>query len=77
MSIVRLRRVGAAGEGQEGVRPVRGLVVPRAVLPHSPALVPLLAVSPKPTQAEITAPLVELAAGQGSVRRRDRLPLAP
>src|SRR3712207_1784039 len=32
-------RVVAAGEGEEGVGPVRGLIVPRPVLPHPQALV--------------------------------------
>src|SRR5215204_7146828 len=67
------RRVVAAGEGEEGVRPVRGVIVPGPVLPHPPALVPLLPVRPKPTQPKIAALLVELAAGKGRPRRRDRL----
>src|SRR5215210_6092913 len=67
------RRVVAAGEGQEGVGPMRGVIVPGPVLPHAPALVPLLAVGPKPPQPEIAALLVELAASKGSPRRRDRL----
>ena len=72
----RGRRVVAVGEGQEGVGPMRGVVMPGPVLPHSPALVPLFAVRPKPPQAEIAALLVELAARKGRPRRRDRLPQA-
>jgi hypothetical protein len=41
-----------------------------------PALVPLLPIRPKPTQAQLASPFVELAAGQGGARRRDRLLLA-
>src|SRR5215210_9231993 len=67
---------GTGCEGEEGVRPMRGLIVPRPVLPHAPALVPLLAVRPKPPQPQAAALLVELAAGKGRPRRRDRLPLA-
>jgi hypothetical protein len=43
--------------------PIRGLIVPRPVFPHPVRLVPLLSARPKQTQAEIAAPLVELAAG--------------
>src|SRR5215213_5091084 len=35
-------RVVAAGEGEERVGPVRGIIVPGAVLPQASALVPLL-----------------------------------
>ena len=73
----RGRHVAAAGEGQEGIRPVRGITVPGPVLPHPPALVPFLPVRPKPPQAQLANPLVELAPGKGRPRRRDRLPLAP
>jgi hypothetical protein len=52
----RRRRVVAAGEGEERIRPVRGLIVPRPVLPHPPALVPLLPVRPKPPQAQLASP---------------------
>src|SRR5918994_6432479 len=67
--------VVAAGEGEEGIGSVRGVIVPGPVLPHAPALVPLLPVRPKPPQPKITALLVELAAGKGRPRRRDRLEL--
>ena len=43
--------------------------MPGPVLPHAPALVLLLAVGPKQTQAEIAAPLVELAAGAFALLR--------
>ena len=54
-------RVVAAGEGEEGIRPMRGVIMPGPVLPHAPALVPLLPVRPKPPQAQVAALLVELA----------------
>ncbi len=57
--------VAAAVEGEEGIGPVRGVIVPGSVLPHAPALGQLLAVNPKPTQPEIASLLVELAASKG------------
>src|SRR5215210_5120670 len=76
MQVGRGRHVAAAGEGDEGIRPVRGLVMPGPVLPHPPALIPLLAVRPKPPQPQLASPLVELAPGKGGARCRDRLPWA-
>ena len=67
--------MAGAGEDEEGVGPVRGVIMPGPVLPHAPALVPLLAVRPKPLEPEIASPLVELAAGERGARRRDRLKL--
>src|SRR5215217_1592805 len=46
---------GTGCEGEKGVRPMRGLIVPRPVLPHAPALVPLLAVRPKPPQPQLAS----------------------
>ena len=56
---------------------MRGIIVPGPVLPHPPALVPLLPVRPKPPQAEVAGLLIELASGKGRPRRRDRLELVP
>jgi len=46
---------------------VRGTIVPGPVLPHPPALVPLLPVRPKPTQAQLASPLVELTTRKGGL----------
>ena len=72
----RERAVVAADEGEEGVGPVRGIIMPGPVLPHPPALVSLFAVGPKPPQAQAAALLVEPAARKGGPRRRDCLPWA-
>jgi hypothetical protein len=48
--------------------------MPGPVLPHAPALVPLLPVRPKPPQPQLASPLVELAAGKGGACRSDRPP---
>jgi len=41
--------------------------VPGPFLPHPPALVPLLPVRPKPTQAQLASPLVELTTRKGGL----------
>src|SRR5829696_658020 len=71
----RGRGEAAARECEECVGAVRGVVVAGAVLPDAAVVVPLLAVGPQPLQPLGARLLVELAAGEGAARDRDRLEL--
>jgi hypothetical protein len=69
-------RVVTAGGCQEGVRSVRGVVIPGSVLPH-PGPRPTPSYAPEAASGRDHSPARRTGTGQRRPRRRDRLPLAP